>query len=197
MPTQIYQRPINTYVLGSIGHHNVAIACLANGSYGTTSATSMALRMVMTFRSICIHLVWMGIVAGVPCHGPNDVRLGDIVPCNDHSDTTKLEVRRKRENDVPVVHYGKLRPGTSSGIQGLSIEMEIAGLMDDFPCIQRPRNHSIHPEGQFNLKAFLQQLARKRDDFDSWATKQGPGTHDMGKAPGYPFVTKSEIEGRI
>ncbi|KAK6501370.1 hypothetical protein TWF481_009212 [Arthrobotrys musiformis] len=67
----------NTYTLGEIGGHNIVIACLPSGVYGTTSATTVANQMTMTFTSIKSWLM-VGIGGGVP-DATNDIRLGDIV----------------------------------------------------------------------------------------------------------------------
>jgi nucleoside phosphorylase len=64
----------NTYTLGSIGRHNVVIACLPKGKYGTISASTVATRMVDTFPSIKVGLM-VGIGGGIP----PKVRLGDVV----------------------------------------------------------------------------------------------------------------------
>ncbi|KAL6867144.1 ankyrin repeat-containing domain protein [Trichoderma novae-zelandiae] len=64
----------NTYTLGSIGPHNVVIACLPKGQYGTNSAANVASFMIRTFPSIKIGLM-VGIGGGVPPR----VRLGDVV----------------------------------------------------------------------------------------------------------------------
>ncbi|KAL7819559.1 nucleoside phosphorylase domain-containing protein [Trichoderma aethiopicum] len=64
----------NTYTLGSIGPHNVVIACLPKGQYGTNSAANVASFMIRTFPSIKIGLM-VGIGGGVP----PKVRLGDVV----------------------------------------------------------------------------------------------------------------------
>jgi nucleoside phosphorylase len=64
----------NTYTLGSIGQHNVVIACLPKGKYGTNSAANVATLMVATFPSIKISLM-VGIGGGIP----PKVRLGDVV----------------------------------------------------------------------------------------------------------------------
>ncbi|KAK8061156.1 hypothetical protein PG997_015377 [Apiospora hydei] len=42
----------NTYTLGSIGGHNIVIACLPKGKFGTVSAAMVATNMVNTFPSI-------------------------------------------------------------------------------------------------------------------------------------------------
>lgn len=70
----------NTYTLGSIGRHNIVIACLP--TYGSTSASVVAIRMVATFPSLKVGLM-VGIGGGIPPM----VRLGDVVvsvPENEH-----------------------------------------------------------------------------------------------------------------
>jgi hypothetical protein len=39
----------NNYHLGSIGKHNIVIACLPTGVYGATSAPAVATQMLSTF----------------------------------------------------------------------------------------------------------------------------------------------------
>ncbi|KAE8363589.1 hypothetical protein BDV27DRAFT_165405 [Aspergillus caelatus] len=62
------------YTLGCIGRHNIVIACLPKGQYGTNSASVVATRMVGTFPSIKV-----GIVVGIGGGIPPKVRLGDVV----------------------------------------------------------------------------------------------------------------------
>ncbi|OCT48904.1 Ankyrin repeat protein [Cladophialophora carrionii] len=64
----------NTYTLGSIGQHNVVIACLPKGKYGTNSAANVATLMIGTFPCVKIGLM-VGIGGGIP----PKVRLGDVV----------------------------------------------------------------------------------------------------------------------
>ncbi|KAM0256424.1 hypothetical protein ACHAQJ_004949 [Trichoderma viride] len=64
----------NVYTLGSIGGHNVVIACLPKGRYGNNSATNVATLMIGTFPSIKVGLM-VGIGGGIP----PKVRLGDVV----------------------------------------------------------------------------------------------------------------------
>ncbi|OPB41799.1 hypothetical protein A0O28_0103590 [Trichoderma guizhouense] len=66
----------NSYTLGRIGKHYVAIAGL--GQFGTTSATTVAINMMRTFsESLRIGLM-VGIAAGIPS-STHDIRLGDII----------------------------------------------------------------------------------------------------------------------
>jgi nucleoside phosphorylase len=68
----------NTYKLGRIGKHHVAIACLPGGQYGTTSATTVAINMLRTFsKSLRIGLM-VGIGGGIPS-AAHDICLGDVV----------------------------------------------------------------------------------------------------------------------
>ncbi|KGO64298.1 Nucleoside phosphorylase [Penicillium italicum] len=64
----------NSYTLGSIGDHNIVIACLPKGKYGNNSASAVWTRMTGTFPSIKIGLM-VGIGGGVP----PKVRRGDVV----------------------------------------------------------------------------------------------------------------------
>ncbi|KAK6508659.1 hypothetical protein TWF506_010739 [Arthrobotrys conoides] len=76
-PSEVSPGDDNSYQLGSIGKHNVVIAILPLGSYGTTSATVVATQMKSTFRSLKVYLM-VGIGGGIP-KPSHDIRLGDIV----------------------------------------------------------------------------------------------------------------------
>ncbi|KAL4935838.1 hypothetical protein BDV06DRAFT_118514 [Aspergillus oleicola] len=67
----------NAYALGSIAGHNVVIACLPTGIYGTVSAATVMSQMLPTFPRLRFALM-VGIGGGVPGCG-HDVRLGDVV----------------------------------------------------------------------------------------------------------------------
>ncbi|KAL4949082.1 hypothetical protein BDW69DRAFT_188664 [Aspergillus filifer] len=71
------RRDQNSYTLGEISGHNVVIACLPAGSYGTTSAAIVAANVRMTFPAVPIGLM-VGIGGGVPS-ARADIRLGGIV----------------------------------------------------------------------------------------------------------------------
>ncbi|KAJ5281476.1 nucleoside phosphorylase domain-containing protein [Penicillium angulare] len=70
----------NSYALGSVASHNVVIACLPSGIYGTTSAAVVAKQMMTTFPSLSFGLM-VGIGGGVPAvsRPSPDIRLGDVV----------------------------------------------------------------------------------------------------------------------
>ena len=67
----------NSYTLGEIGEHNIVIAGLPLGRYGTTNAAAVARDMVRTFPNIRLGLL-VGVGGGAPS-GKHDIRLGDVV----------------------------------------------------------------------------------------------------------------------
>ncbi|GKT51921.1 5'-methylthioadenosine/S-adenosylhomocysteine nucleosidase [Colletotrichum spaethianum] len=67
----------NEYVLGNIGAHNVVMACLPSGQYGTNNAAIVASNMRSSFPSIRVGFM-VGIGGGAPSDG-FDIRLGDVV----------------------------------------------------------------------------------------------------------------------
>ncbi|KAL3478577.1 purine and uridine phosphorylase [Aspergillus californicus] len=67
----------NAYTLGSVGKHNIVIACLPAGEYGIASATTVSTQLLSSFRSIRLGLM-VGIGGAVP-NDEVDIRLGDIV----------------------------------------------------------------------------------------------------------------------
>ena len=70
-------RDDNSYTLGRIRDHRVAIACLPSGTTGTIEAAVVASRMCYTFPSLRFGLM-VGVGGGVPSMN-HDIRLGDIV----------------------------------------------------------------------------------------------------------------------
>ncbi|ETS75100.1 hypothetical protein PFICI_13584 [Pestalotiopsis fici W106-1] len=79
----------NTYVLGSIGKHDVVVATLPHGEYGTSSAAVVVRDMIRSFPSLRVVLM-VGIGGGVPVVEEEtlpgrslsilrDIRLGDVV----------------------------------------------------------------------------------------------------------------------
>ncbi|KAF4829521.1 Ankyrin-1 [Colletotrichum siamense] len=67
----------NCYTLGQMLGHNVVIACLPAGVFGTTSAATVAKDMLRTFRHIRLGLM-VGVGGGVPSE-VDDIRLGDVI----------------------------------------------------------------------------------------------------------------------
>ncbi|KAI0802299.1 ankyrin repeat-containing domain protein [Xylaria sp. FL0064] len=64
----------NAYTLGSIGSHNIVIACLPSGKIGTNSAATVATQMIRSFPAIRF-----GLMGGIGGGIPSKVQLGDVV----------------------------------------------------------------------------------------------------------------------
>ncbi|KAH0429060.1 hypothetical protein CcaCcLH18_08687 [Colletotrichum camelliae] len=89
----------NAYTLGSIGKHNIVIACLPKGRLGTVSAANVATHMITTFPSIKIGLM-VGIGGGIPS---NKVRLGDVVvstPTGRHPGVVQWDIGKTKEGGM-------------------------------------------------------------------------------------------------
>ncbi|KUL82103.1 hypothetical protein ZTR_10072 [Talaromyces verruculosus] len=67
----------NAYTLGKMNGHNIVIACLPTGIYGTISAATVISHLTSTFPRIIFALM-VGIGGGVPSTS-DDIRLGDVV----------------------------------------------------------------------------------------------------------------------
>lgn len=76
-PKYVSKHDNNDYTLGKIGKHNVVIAVLPDGEYGTDSAAIVARDMLSSFSNIRIGLM-IGIGGGAPSRN-HDIRLGDVV----------------------------------------------------------------------------------------------------------------------
>jgi nucleoside phosphorylase len=85
----------NDYTLGQIGEHNVVIAGLPLGRYGTTNAAIVARDMVRTFPNIRFGIM-IGIGGGAPSED-HDIRLGDIV----------VGASRNGKNEILQYDFGK------------------------------------------------------------------------------------------
>ncbi len=110
----------NSYVLGRIHKHNIVIACLPSGVYGTTPAATVAKDMLRTFKSIRIGLM-VGIGGGIPSEA-NDIRLGDIIvsqPTDTNGGVTQHD-RGKRVTGGRFEHTGQLNSPPTPLLTALS-----------------------------------------------------------------------------
>ena len=73
----------NSYALGQIGGHNVVMAVLPDGEYGTAVAATVARDMLHSFPNIRVGLM-VGIGGGA-ASAKYDIRLGDIVVSSTNS----------------------------------------------------------------------------------------------------------------
>ncbi|KAG9529359.1 purine and uridine phosphorylase, partial [Aureobasidium melanogenum] len=165
----------NAYCWGRIGDHNVVIASLAAGVYGTTSAATTAIHMLSSFPSIKVGLM-VGIGAAIP--GPkHDIRLGDVVVSQPHGqaggviqyDLGKSRVRTEHEHTVHTFEkVGVLRPPPEALLKALSLlqaEIRLEGssifqfleeMLERYPRLAQrgPEAPGYIYQGQENDKLF-------------------------------------------
>ncbi|KAK3988271.1 nucleoside phosphorylase domain-containing protein [Cladorrhinum sp. PSN332] len=68
----------NIYILGDISRHNVVMASMPVGQYGTAAAAAVTARMLQSFPNVRFGLS-VGVAGGVPIQGNRNIHLGDIV----------------------------------------------------------------------------------------------------------------------
>jgi nucleoside phosphorylase len=119
-------RDANSYILGSIGDHNIVLACLSG--YGTTSAATAATSMLFSFPSVRFGLM-VGIGGGIPSK-TRDIRLGDVVvstPENNYGGVVQYDFGKKLK-EGHFKHTGTLsRPPLVllNGVSSLRAEYEL------------------------------------------------------------------------
>ncbi|KAF5132808.1 hypothetical protein E5D57_003430 [Metarhizium anisopliae] len=147
----------NNYTLGRMGKHNVVIAVLPDGEYGTSSAAVVARDMLHSFPSVRIGLM-VGIGGGAPS-AYHDVRLGDIVvsaPWDGNSGVFQYDFSKTIQgesfhttvflNQPPVV-LRTVANGlkTQHKIHGHQLEQTISDILEKLPRCGRSTNDQIRP----------------------------------------------------
>ncbi|KAJ6440942.1 Delta(8)-fatty-acid desaturase [Purpureocillium lavendulum] len=142
----------NIYTLGSIGRHNIVLACLPENHYGTNSAAIVASNMLRSFPSICIRLM-VGIGGGVP--GNIDMRLGDIVVSH-----------RVMQYDLgKVAGDGQFQRTAVPKMPPLPLSTAVSKL------------RAVHESEPSHVPSFLREMLEKHPEMTKYAH---PGTqHDL------------------
>ncbi|KAF3912538.1 hypothetical protein ABW20_dc0109246 [Dactylellina cionopaga] len=145
----------NSYILGSIGPHDIVIACLPSGGYGTTWATATASQMRARFPSLK-HYLMVGIGGGVP-QRTVDIRLGDIVVS---TPTGSLP-------GVVQYDFGKTLPGGSFERIGMLNKPHVSLLK----AVNKLR--ADHRLQQSQIPAFILDVAQKYPNAELKSTNPG------------------------
>ncbi|RMJ17471.1 hypothetical protein CDV36_002872 [Fusarium kuroshium] len=152
----------NAYDWGEVGQHNVVIASLPAGVYGTTSAAITASHLLSSLPHIRIGLL-VGIGGGIPRPG-RDIRLGDIVvsqPDGQNGGVVQYDLGKAKINETwerkgslnmppPVLlnALGKLQ--AEHEIEDPKIMDLLQGLIRKYP---RMKKHYVH-QGEENDRLF-------------------------------------------
>ncbi|KAL6825728.1 purine and uridine phosphorylase [Trichoderma sp. SZMC 28015] len=127
-PETVSQANQSDFTLGRIGKHNVAIATLPTGEYGTASAATVAADMSHNFPNIRIRLM-VGIGGGAPSER-NDIRLGDIVvsaPSNGKSGVFQYDYGR-------TIQGQPFQPTRFLDQSPMILRTAMTGLMVQYEC---------------------------------------------------------------
>jgi len=153
-PQEKHINDYNNYTLGSIngpnGEHNVVIASLPFGRYGTTPAATAAMQMLSTFPAIKFGLL-AGIGGGIPSNN-NDIRLGDVVVSKPEGvfggvrqyDCGKATTRGFEErgalNSPPVVLLNAIGALESKhDMVGSAVPSILEAMRNKYPLMANPR----------------------------------------------------------
>ncbi|KAK2805737.1 hypothetical protein FQN51_009240 [Onygenales sp. PD_10] len=150
-PALVQPHDNNNYALGRIGQHNVVIATLPVGEYGTASAARTAANMLGSFPNIRFGLM-VGIGGGAPTE-QNDIRLGDIV----------VSVPRDGDTGVFQYDFGKsIQDQAFQYTRTLNqpptvLRSAVAGIRAQY----KRKGHQLQP----TIDAILSRNSRLRDEF--------------------------------
>lgn len=148
-PDYVSSNNINHYTLGKLGKHNVVMAVLPDGEYGTCSASIVASNLSHNFPNIRFGLM-VGIGGGVPSQD-HDIRLGDIVvsrPSEGTGGVIQFDFG-KAIQDQKFVHTGfmnKPPPVLLTAVNGLKseyaregcqLEEAITSVLEKKPRLQK------------------------------------------------------------
>ncbi|GAB1198163.1 hypothetical protein APSETT444_007471 [Aspergillus pseudonomiae] len=135
-PAYLSPQDKNDYILGRIANHNVVIAVLPVGEYGTSSAARVAETMLHSFPNVRIGLM-VGIGGGAPSVD-HDIRLGDIVvstPSNSHGGVFQYDYGKTIQGETfcPTGYLNQPPALLRAAVNGLQALYEIEGhhLEDD------------------------------------------------------------------
>ncbi|KAE8132449.1 violaceus kinesin [Aspergillus pseudotamarii] len=148
----------NVYILGSVSSHNVVVAPLPSGVYGTISASTVVSHMVSTYPKIRFGLM-VGIGGGVPSQRA-DIRLGDVViskPTATSSGVIQYDYG-KTLRDGRFQHTGSLNKPPSVLLKAMS------QLESDYMTGKRPVS-KILIKIQHKCEEIRERFSRPKDDW--------------------------------
>ncbi|KAL8393528.1 hypothetical protein RB595_003322 [Gaeumannomyces hyphopodioides] len=170
-PTSRHPSDTNNYTLGSIGPHNVVMACLPTGSIGTTSAAVVATHMINSFPNVRLGLM-VGIGGGAPRPRKHNIRLGDVVvssPVNCNGGVLQYDFGKTIQTKEFQLTGSLNQPPTTllTAVSSLRVQHEKYGhqfqekldkILKDNPRLHRKysrppqesdrlyRSHHVHPD---------------------------------------------------
>ncbi|KZL87248.1 pfs domain-containing protein, partial [Colletotrichum incanum] len=185
-----HPKDTNNYVWGRVGDHNIVIASLPAGKYGTVSAATTAWSMIGSLPHLRFGLM-VGIGAGIPRLADNiDIRLGDVVvsqPTGTSPGVVQYDLG-KLENDGQFKRVGSLASPPEVLLKGLGALKakrrlkgpQVRSILDDI--LQR---HPLLAEAEPGDAAFVHQGAHNDRLFEASSIHiQRPGRQSAVSSAG-------------
>ncbi|BAE57784.1 unnamed protein product [Aspergillus oryzae RIB40] len=147
----------NSYTLGSIHGHNIVVACLPSGVYGTIAASTVISQLCSTFPKIQFGLM-VGIGGGVPSTGA-DIRLGDVVV----SKPTPTSCGVIQYDYGKFTHNGRFQRTGSLNKPPRVLLTAISQMQSDNMMGNRPV-HGIISRALLKNQAMQEQFSRPQED---------------------------------
>jgi nucleoside phosphorylase len=158
-----HQTDANVYTWGRVGEHNIVIASLASGVYGTTSAATTASSLLASLPSIRVGLM-VGIGGGIARPDEDhDIRLGDVVvsqPCGTTGGICQYDLIKAKSGD----------------------KCERIGFLGRPPMVllnALSRIQAYHERKDSKVPCFLQKMLEKNPKMGK-RSKQNPGYSHQG-----------------
>jgi nucleoside phosphorylase len=178
-PEYVSTNDNNDYTLGKVGRHNVVIAVLPDGEYGTSSAAMVARDMLHSFPNVRIGLM-VGIGGGAPSKN-HDIRLGDIVvsaPGSGKGGVLQYDFGKTiQDQSFQTTGFLSQPPAIlRAAVNGLKAQYEIEGprglevsINDILKRRPRLRNKYKRPEPS-NDRLYLSEITHPTNDTASCTT---------------------------
>ncbi|PVH92426.1 purine and uridine phosphorylase [Periconia macrospinosa] len=116
---------VASYILGRIGHHNVAIAGYPEGEFGMGVSGSMASEAMRDFPKLRAGFL-VGVAAGIPS-STSDIRFGDVavaVPTDDNSGIVGYDLVKVYDDKVEIKQW---QNSTLSSLRTIMRKMRVTG----------------------------------------------------------------------
>nr|XP_036581485.1 pfs domain-containing protein [Colletotrichum truncatum]KAF6789836.1 pfs domain-containing protein [Colletotrichum truncatum] len=194
-----HPKDTNSYIWGRIAEHNIVIASLAAGKYGTVSAATTAGSMTSSLPHLRFGLM-VGIGAGIPRLAENiDIRLGDVVvsqPTGTSSGVVQYDLG-KLGKDGHFQRVGSLASPPEVLLKGLQTlkakrrlrEPRMPDILKDMferhPLLAEPQpdDASFVYQGKQNDRLFEATSKHIQRSDEQHSSSETTIPHDLGRPP--------------
>ncbi|TLS25464.1 hypothetical protein PpBr36_07866 [Pyricularia pennisetigena] len=155
----------NSYILGSIGNHNIVMAAPPRGKIGLVTAANVIGNMIRSFPNLRF-VMMIGIAGGAPSR-KHDIRLGDVVvssPSGNSGGVRQYDFG-DREQGRPFTEKGHLNAPPNcvlSAVTKLEVDHKINGNSLRAQVDEMLQRH-IGLQGEHSLHTTIQEVRRQNE----------------------------------